>query len=86
MSDTPDANTRWRATLDALERIAADPTESPERRRKARNAVRDSTRGSGSAGSLLSQYQAGGHSSHTPNGSLHDLTDATVEGWSGHRG
>ncbi len=39
-------NAQWQATLDALEKIAKDPNETPERRKKASEALRKSERGS----------------------------------------
>ena len=76
----------WRAVMAALEAIAHNPKETPERRNKARAAIRNATRPSGSLGSTLAAYQGGGQQRHTSGGSAQSMTEGELEGWARHRG
>jgi hypothetical protein len=66
-------NAKWLATCKALQAIVDDPKESAERKRIARNALRESQRGSGR---LAEGITPGNHSG---NHSL--IQDAIYDGW-----
>ena len=77
IEDARTRNERWQGVVDELQKIATDPNETPERKRKAWDAYWETTRGSGGIGS-----PAPSSGRHRTNGDAL-ATQAREEGWGG---
>lgn len=79
-NDPTGYNERFTATIAALWDIVTNRLESPHRRSRARQAIRDAYRGSGSLGSITAVYQGDGIR-HVPNGTAINAVDGEFDGW-----